>query len=221
MFVGETGIGRIIRRTLEEMVKLGTDDPAVLRRNGVIDLPLLQRYINFWYSSALDLFGSEISSNAANYFANGLKGRPDEETYQDHDASNTVAQLDTPRGIEEVPSRKTMNYVTRSAYIRDCRMGLTRWNRVIAKSGFQFELMLPSERFNRRVGLWAGLVFGVAGQATSPHAVDAALPTESDRAYIRSLMVAVNEIGKIANWIAPPERGINNQGFDYDYVRAV
>ena len=221
MFVGETGIGRIVKRTLEEMVKLGTDDPVALRRNGVIDLPLLQRYINFWYSSALDLFGSEISSNAANYFANGLKGRPDEETYEDHDASNTVAQLDTPRGIEEVPSRNTMNYVTRSAYIRDCQMGLTRWNRIIAKSGFQFELMLPSERFNRRVGLWAGLVFGVTGQASSLHAVEAALPTESDRAYVRALMVAVNEIGKIANWIAPPERGINNQGFDYDYVRAV
>jgi benzoyl-CoA 2,3-dioxygenase component B len=81
--------------------------------------------------------------------------------------------------------------------------------------------MLPSERFNRRVGLWADLVFGVTGLATSPHAVEAALPTESDRAYVRALMVAVNEIGKIANWIAPPERGINNQGFDYDYVRAV
>jgi benzoyl-CoA 2,3-dioxygenase component B len=220
MFVGETGIGRIVKRTLEEMVKLGTDDPVALRRNGVIDLPLLQRYINFWYSSALDLFGSEISSNAANYFANGLKGRPDEATYEDHDASNTLAQLDTPRGIEEVPTRNTMNYVTRSAYIRDCQMGLTRWNRTIAKAGFQVELILPSERFNRRVGLWAGLTFGVTGQATSTAATAAALPMESDRAYVRSLMVAVTEIGKIANWIAPPDRGINNHGFDYDYVRA-
>jgi benzoyl-CoA 2,3-dioxygenase component B len=220
MFVGETGIGRIVKRTLEEMVKLGTDDPVALRRNGVIDLPLLQRYINFWYSSALDLFGSEISSNAANYFANGLKGRPDEATYEDHDASNALAQLDTPRGIEEVPTRNTMNYVTRSAYIRDCQMGLTRWNRTIAKAGFQVELTLPSERFNRRVGLWAGLMFGVTGQTTSTAAITAALPMESDRAYVRSLMVAVTEIGKIANWIAPPDRGINNHGFDYDYVRA-
>src|SRR3712207_5516634 len=76
MFVGETGIGRVIKRTLEEMQRLGTDDPETLRKAGVIDLPLLQRYINFWYSSALDLFGAEISSNAATYFANGLKGRP-------------------------------------------------------------------------------------------------------------------------------------------------
>jgi benzoyl-CoA 2,3-dioxygenase component B len=220
MFVGETGIGRIVKRTLEEMVKLGTDDPVALRRNGVIDLPLLQRYINFWYSSALDLFGSEISSNAANYFANGLKGRPDEATYEDHAASTTLTQLDTPRGIKEVPTRNTMNYVTRSAYIRDCQMGLTRWNRTIAKAGFQVELTLPSERFNRRVGLWAGLTFGVTGQATSTAAITAALPMESDRAYVRSLMVAVTEIGKIANWIAPPDRGINNHGFDYDYVRA-
>jgi benzoyl-CoA 2,3-dioxygenase component B len=220
MFVGETGIGRIVKRTLEEMVKLGTDDPAALRRNGVIDLPLLQRYINFWYSSALDLFGSEISSNAANYFANGLKGRPDEASFEDHDASNTLTKLDTPRGVEDVPTRNTMNYATRSAYIRDCQMGLTRWNRTIAKAGFQIELTLPSERFNRRVGLWAGLSFGLTGAAGSAAATSAALPTEADRAYVRSLMIGVTEIGKIANWIAPPDRGINNQGFDYDYVRA-
>ncbi|MGB8839858.1 MAG: hypothetical protein WCC64_02205, partial [Aliidongia sp.] len=65
-----------------------------------------------------------------------------------------------------------------------------------------------------------GLTFGLTGEACSSAAITAALPTESDRAYVRSLMVGVTEIGKIANWIAPPDRGINNQGFDYDYVRA-
>jgi hypothetical protein len=33
-------------------------------------------------------------------------------------------------------------------------------------------------------------------------------------------MVAVTDIGKCANWIAPAERGINNMPFEYDYVRA-
>lgn len=220
MFVGETGIGRIVKRTLEEMQKLGTDDPVTLRKAGVIDLPLLQRYVNFWYSSALDLFGAEISSNAANYFANGLKGRPDEETFEDHDASDTVERLETPNGIEEVPTRNAMNFITRSAYVRDCQVGLTRWNRSIAKAGFAFELALPSQRFNRKVGLWAGLDCDIDGKPASRDAIMASLPSESDRAYVKSLMVAVTEIGKCANWIAPPDRGINNNAFDYEYVRA-
>jgi benzoyl-CoA 2,3-epoxidase subunit B len=220
MFVGETGIGRIIKRTLEEMQSLGSDDPETLRKAGVIDLPLLQRYINFWYSSALDLFGSEISSNAANYFANGLKGRPDEESYEDHIAANAVQLLDTPDGDREVPMRNAMNFITRAAYIRDCTIGLTRWNRVIAKAGFNFEVKLPSERYNRKVGLWAGLSFDVNSVSSSPDAAKAALPTELDRAYIKSLMVPVTEIGKIANWIAPPDRGIDGNGFAYEYVRA-
>ena len=220
MFVGETGIGRIVRRTLEEMQKLGTDDPETLRKTGVIDLPLLQRYINFWYSSALDLFGAEISSNAANYFANGLKGRPDEDSFADHDASETIELLDTPAGVEEVPTRNAMNFITRSAYIRDCQVGFTRWNRLIVKAGFSAELTLPSERFNRRVGVWAGLGLGTDGRPVSSEALAATLPSEADRGYVKSLMVPVAEIGKCANWIAPPDRGINNQGFDYDYVRA-
>ncbi|WP_337180560.1 benzoyl-CoA 2,3-epoxidase subunit BoxB [Sphingopyxis granuli] len=220
MFVGETGIGRIVRRTLDEMQRVGSDDPETLRKLGLIDLPLLQRYINFWYSSALDLFGAEISSNAANYFANGLKGRPDEETFDDHDASSTIEMLETPTGLEEVPTRNAMNYITRSAYIRDCQVGFTRWNRSIAKAGFDFELTLPSERFNRKVGLWSGHDVGPDGKPGSRDEIVAALPSEADRIYVKSLMVAVTEIGKCANWIAPPDRGINNNSFDFDYVRA-
>jgi benzoyl-CoA 2,3-dioxygenase component B len=220
MFVGETGIGRVIKRTLDEMQRLKTDDPDTLRNAGVIDLPLIQRYINFWYSSALDLFGAEISSNAANYFANGIKGRPDEETYSDHHASESVELLETPDGQQEVPARNVMNYVTRQAYIRDCQVGLTRWNRAIAKAGFAFELNLPSERFNRKVGLWAASGRGVHGETASPDGIVSALPSESDRAYVKSLMVPITEVGKIAGWIAPPDRGINNNPFDFEYVRA-
>lgn len=220
MFVGETGISRVIRRTLDEMVNAGTDDPATLRKAGVIDLPLLQRYINFWYSSALDLFGSEISSNAATYFANGLKGRPDEQTFEDHDVSDAFEVIDTPEGLQEVPTRNAMNYITRSAYVRDCMVGLTRWNRTIQKAGFELQLTLPSERFNRRVGIWSGTSVGVGGQATSASEIADTLPSEADRAYVKSLMVPVTEIGKCANWIAAAERGINNHPFGHEYVRA-
>jgi benzoyl-CoA 2,3-epoxidase subunit B len=220
MFVGETGITRIIRRTLDEMQKLRTDDPETLHKAGVIDLPLLQRYINFWYSSALDLFGSEISSNAASYFANGLKGRPDESTFEDHDCSDAIEMMETPDGMQDVPMRNAMNFHTRTAYIRDCNVGLTRWNRTIAKAGFDAQLRLPSERFNRNVGLWAGLHIDANGTPCSKDAIIAALPSDADRIYVKSLMVAVTEFGKCANWIAPSDRGINNMAFEYDYVRA-
>ena len=220
MFVGETGISRLIKRTLAEMRKLGTDDPDTVRKAGVIDLPLLQRYINFWFSSALDLFGAEISSNAATYFANGLKGRPDEGSFADHDCSDSVEVLQTPEGTENVATRNAMNYLTRDAYIRDCAIGVTRWNRLISKAGFDFELKLPSERFRRNVGLWAGLQFDVEGRSCSAREVEDALPSEADRVYVKSLMIGVTEPGKCANWTSPPDRGINNQPFDFEYVRA-
>ena len=74
MFVGDTGIARVIRRTLEVMRETGTDDPAAVRNAGAIDLPTLQRYINYWFSSSLDLFGAEISSNAASLFRHRHQG---------------------------------------------------------------------------------------------------------------------------------------------------
>src|SRR5919205_2539656 len=125
MFVGDTGINRVIRRTIEVMKELGTDDPEAVRRAGAIDLPTIQRYVNFWFSSALDLFGAEISSNAASYFANGIKGRPDEASFEDHAAKDGVLTIEQPDGAggvktEDIPLRNAMNEVTRSAYVRDC-----------------------------------------------------------------------------------------------------
>src|SRR5436309_10712062 len=81
MFVGDTGIRRIVQRSCELTRKAG-DRGA--RAEGGIDLPTLQKYINFWYSVSLGLFGGEISSNAAEYFACGLKGRANEEMFEDH-----------------------------------------------------------------------------------------------------------------------------------------
>src|SRR5467141_2913921 len=100
MFVGETGVGRVVKRTLEVMKQLSTDDPAAVRAQGAVDLPTLQRYMNFWFTSSLDLFGSEVSSNAASSFANGIKGRPDEAQYQDHLCNEASYELETPQGRE-------------------------------------------------------------------------------------------------------------------------
>ena len=228
MFVGETGIGRVVKRTLEVMQEIGSDDPEAVRKMGAIDLPTVQRYLNFWFSSSLDLFGADSSSNAASYFANGIKGRPDEAQYDDHLAESQTYELEIPDGkggvaVESLPMRNAMNEVTRQAYVRDCEVGITRWNRTIAKAGFSFSLQLPSTRFRRSIGSWAGTPTDPAGTPISTDAFEAGrahwLPTDADRAYVQSLMQPVTEVGKMAGWIAPPDRGINSQPVPYEYVR--
>ena len=223
MFVGETGLGRVVKRTLEVMKELGTDDPAAIRRAGAIDLPLLQRYLNFWFSSSVDLFGSEVSSNAATTFANGIKGRPDESQYEDHLCSDAIFDLETPAGPEKVALRNAMNEVARGAYVKDCELGLRRWNMAIKRAGHDLQLKLPSTRFRRSIGAWANVRTDPEGRIVSPEAFDRHtpewLPTEGDRAFVRGLMQRVVAPGKMAAWIAPPDRGINSQPVDYEYVR--
>jgi benzoyl-CoA 2,3-dioxygenase component B len=229
MFVGETGIGRVVRRTLEVMKELGTEDVQALRGQGVVDLPLLQRYLNFWFSSSLDLFGSEVSSNAASSFANGIKGRPDETTqYQDHVCTDASYELATPDGKgglqkETVGLRNAMNEVLRAAYVRDCEIGLKRWNMQIQKAGYDFRLKLPSTHFRRSIGAWAGVTTDPEGRMIAREEYERRLPewlpTPADRTYVTSLMQRVTAPGKMAGWVAPPDRGINNLGLDYEYVR--
>ena len=223
MFVGETGIGRVVKRTLEVMKELGTEDAARIRAAGAVDLALLQKYLNFWCSSSLDLFGSEISSNAASNFANGLKGRPDESQYEDHVLREKRLKLDTPQGAQDVPMLNALNEVMRESYLKDCEIGLKRWNRQIERAGTAFRLALPSTRFRRSIGSWVGLPVDPQGKLLPREEYDKRLtewiPSEADRAFVRSLMQRVVEPGKMAGWVAPPERGINNLPVEYEYVK--
>jgi benzoyl-CoA 2,3-epoxidase subunit B len=227
MFVGDTGIARVVRRTLEVMKELGSEDPVAVRAKGAVDLPTIQRYLNFWFSSSLDLFGAEISSNAASYFATGIKGRPDEANFADHVCKEGAMALDAPDGkggvtSDAVPLRNAMNEAVRSAYVRDCEIGVKRWNRLIVKAGHSLELTLPSPRFRRGIGAWAGQSVDPAGHVIGAAEWQAKLPgwipSDADRAFVKNLMQRVTEPGKMAAWIAPPERGINNLPVEYEYV---
>ncbi len=227
MFVGETGLARVIKRTLEVMAELGTEDPARVRAAGAVDLPTFQRYLNFWFSSSLDLFGSEISSNAASSFATGLKGRPDEQQYADHRCVDASLALEVPDAggikIHDVPMRNAMNEVLRTSYVRDCELGLKRWNRQLERGGIGFRVALPSSRFNRAIGVWSNVHCDPSGQIIAAdefvRRVGEWLPSVADRAFVQSLMQRVVTPGRMAAWIAPPERGINNLAIDYEYVR--
>ncbi|MBF95740.1 MAG: Benzoyl-CoA oxygenase component B [Alphaproteobacteria bacterium MarineAlpha9_Bin4] len=227
MQVGESGITRMIERTLEVMKQLKTDSVDAIRNAGAIDLPTIQKYINFWFSSSLDLFGSEISTNAATAFANGLKGRPDEFRFKDHSEKNTFYKIenfvDNKIVIQDIPMRNAMNEITRVAYVDDCNIGVKRWNRLISKNGYEdFTLSLPSTKFRRSIGIWSNLHVDPRGNLldnkTYNKQLSSWLPSEQDKSFIKSLMKQELEPGKVASWIANPRRGINNNDISFKYV---
>ncbi|HTS20922.1 MAG TPA: benzoyl-CoA 2,3-epoxidase subunit BoxB [Casimicrobiaceae bacterium] len=228
MFVGESGVARILQRTAEVMARHGLRDPADVRRHGVIDLPTLQRYLNFHYSVTLDLFGADVSSNAATFYSTGLKGRFDEGRIADDHvldgASYPVLELAEGRLAErEVPALNALNERLRDRYIKDTVGGLGRWNRVLEKAGVEERLVLPHKAFNRRIGSFAGARIALDGRIVGEDEWNANerawLPTREDRTYVASLMGRVVEPGRFASWIAPPATGINAQPVDFEYVR--
>jgi len=228
MFVGESGVSRVIQRTCEVMNQLKTDDPARIRAAGAIDLPTLQRYLNFHFSVTIDLFGADQSSNAAIFYSAGLKGRFEEGKRSDdhHLRGQTYRILEVAEGRlveKEVPMLNALNEVLRDDYIKDSIAGVERWNRVIEKAGLPFRLKTPHKAFNRRIGSLAGFRIAPDGRVVSEQEWaahrDGWLVSEGDRAFVASLMGRVAEPGQFAAWIAPPVVGINRQPVDFAYVR--
>jgi benzoyl-CoA 2,3-dioxygenase component B len=222
MFVGETGVDRVVSRTAE-LMRAGKD----VRAEGAIDLPTLQRHINLWFSLSEDLFGGEISSNAADFFATGLKGRYKETQHEDHrvlEGQYRMTVLENGKLLDkDIPLRTAMNEVLRDNYVEDCQRAVDKWNRTLEKAGQSERLRLPNRRFHRQQGIYAGHYFDVDGrlidESTFARMKAEWLPTASDAAYVEALMKPVHEPGKIASWVAPPARGINGQSFDFEYVR--
>lgn len=228
MFVGESGIARILQRTAEVMAQHAFEEPADARRYGVIDLPTLQRYLNHHYSVTLDLFGADVSSNAATFFSTGLKGRFDESKIADNHvlegSSYPVLDVADGRLVErDVPALSALNERLRDRYIKDTVAGVGRWNRVLQKHGVEARITLPHKAFNRRIGSYAGSRIAPDGRLIDEAEWQAHerewLPTEDDRAYVASLMTRVVEPGRFASWIASPAAGINKQPIDFEYVR--
>jgi benzoyl-CoA 2,3-dioxygenase component B len=223
MFVGAAGVGRVVQRTVELMQQHDTDD---IGPHGGIDVSTLQRYLNLHYSVSLDLFGAETSTNAANYYAAGLKGRFQEASRNDDhrllDATRAVpCVVDGRVGERAAPALAALNETLRDDYVADCRKGLDRWNRALAAVGR--ELVLPHAGFHRAVGEFAPHRVSPDGRLLTEEDWSAGvpdwLPTEEDRAHVESLMVGVHEPGRMAGWIAAPTTGIHQKPVEYDYVR--
>ncbi|WP_416896135.1 MAG: benzoyl-CoA 2,3-epoxidase subunit BoxB [Minwuia sp.] len=231
MFVGETGVGRVVQRTCDAMNEAGITDPYAvdrIRELGVIDLPTIQRKLNLHYTLSLDLFGQEVSTNAANAFNAGLKGRFMETRIEDDhrlkDATYPVRQIvDGAIKVVDMPALSAINMRLRDDYSKDAAIGVTRWNKTISKAGIDFELTLPHEGFHRQIGYFSGVPVDPQGNIVSKDEWNAKrdewLPTKADGDFIQSLMVQVTEPGQYAGWIAPPRRGINNKPGEFEYVQ--
>jgi benzoyl-CoA 2,3-dioxygenase component B len=231
MFVGETGVGRVIERTCEAMKQAGVSDPndiRAVRKLGVIDLPTLQKKLNLHYSLTLDLFGNEISTNAANAFHAGIKGRFREDKLEDDHQLETstypVSRLTNGHvSSEQVPALSALNMRLRDDFSADCAAGVGRWNRVPEKFGVAYQLKLPHVAFHRQIGEFSKVKTDTEGKILSDAEWEKRksefLPSDADREFIESLMQPEFEPGKFAGWIAPPKTGIDNKSGDFEYVK--
>ncbi len=225
MFVGDSGVGRIVERSIELTKEHDTLD---IRGKGGIDLATIQKWINFHFSICLDLFGQEKSTNAANFFNMGLKGRFQEAKIDDdHRLDNDVYQVpeiqDNKVVLMEVAALTSINERLRNEFRDDCQRGVDRWNRMIAKADIDFELKLPHTAFHRNIGTFTDIYADTQGNILSQEEWNANrdkwIPTAEDRAFVESLMIPVTKIGKMAGWIAPPARGIQGKDPDFEYVK--
>lgn len=225
MATGEGGVGRVVRRT-GELMREGTDP----RKVGAIPFDVIQKYVNLWSTASYDLFGGEDSTNAATYFAGGLKGRFNENDpgkYSDHKALEDQYELkvfeDGQWAERRIPMRRAMNAVLLDSYRDECERIVGRWNAILEEVGVTERLTLPSLRFNRHVGLYSTGHYDPAGNpiddAQWAEQSTRWLPSTADLEYVQSCMVPVYEPGKVANWIAPHAKGVGGKDVDFQYVQ--
>jgi benzoyl-CoA 2,3-dioxygenase component B len=203
-------------------------DIAKVRALGVIDLPTIQKKLNLHYTLSLDLFGSEVSTNAANAFNAGIKGRYHETQIQDdhrleNDTYPVLKLVDGQIKRVDEPALTALNMRLRDDYSQDCVKGLLRWNKIITMAGYDYQLKLPHVAFHRQIGEFKdvhatpdGLLVDTATWAKRRNEW---LPSTDDGDFIASLMVPVSEAGQYAPWIAPPKVGIDNRPGDFEYVK--
>src|SRR5262249_23179655 len=157
------------------------------------------------YSVTLDLYGSEISSNAANYYTTGLKGRFEEgRLTDDHRLASDEYPVQEVQGnrvvTRGVPALTAINARLRDHYIKECQAGLDRRNRMPEQLGIPFRCRLPHLGFHRKIGNFAGHHVDPAGEVITESDWNARrnewLPSAEDHEFIESLMGRVVEPGK-------------------------
>ena len=184
--------------------------------------------MNLHYTLSLDLFGSEVSTNAANAFNAGIKGRYRETQIQDdhrlqNDIYPVLKLVDGQIKLVDEPALTALNMRLRDDYSQDCVKGILRWNKVISTMGYDYKLSLPHVAFHRAIGEFKDVHVTPEGElideATWNKRKDEWLPSTDDGAFVSSLMEPVTDIGGFTPWIAPPKVGIDNKPGDFEYVK--
>lgn len=154
---------------------------------GVIPVDIMQKYLNKWLPTAMDLFGKDNSSTAIWTYVWGLKSRYNEARQPP---------------IEQV-ERGQLNEISRMAYYREVQGLIDQVNRVAPEGTPPLEL--PSPRFNRRIGEFADQPHSVSGELLTQEACERhlseVLPGPDDLARLDAIFKSDR------SWIAPmPER---------------
>ena len=130
----------------EESFHLGTGANGLRRivKQGVIPCELLQKYLNKWISTGLDLFGTDDSTSAQWAYVYGVKGRYDERE----------SDVEADRGH--------LNEASRDLYFQELREEMRRISS--ARKEGEPELFIPSDKFNRGIGNYAGKNYTIRGR---------------------------------------------------------
>ena len=157
----------------EESFHLGTGANGIRRivAQGLIPCTLIQKYVNKWVSTGLDLFGVDESTSAQWAYVYGIKGRYDE------------------RENEGDADREHLNEESRGHYFEELKMEMERIN-ARRKDGEQ-ALFIPSDKFNRSVGMYQGKMFDLHGESIEGTEDDwnqyltSVLPNDDDEAQLQ------------------------------------
>ena len=100
--------------------------------------------MNKWISTGLDLFGTDDSTSAQWAYVYGVKGRYDE------------------RESDIEADRDHLNEASRDLYFQELREEMRRIS--AARKEGEPELFIPSDRFNRGIGNYAGKNYTIKGE---------------------------------------------------------
>ena len=170
MFVGETGIARIIERTCQLMKEAGySGGRAQARRHRPADdpevhQPLVQPQPRSARQRDLDQRRVVLRQRPEGARAGREVGRPPRHrgVLRARRAGRTAASSAKP-----IPMRTAMNEVLRDWYVGDCEAGVQRWNKIFERHGMSDRLRLPDRKFNRGIGMFSSLHFDPAGAPLS------------------------------------------------------
>ena len=157
----------------EESFHLGTGANGIRRivNQGVIPCALIQKYVNKWVSTGLDLFGVDESTSAQWAYVYGIKGRYDE------------------RENDGEADREHLNEESRGHYFAELNLEMDRIN-ARRKEG-ETALFIPSDKFNRSVGMYQGKMFDLHGEPFEGTEDDweqylhSVLPNDDDEAELK------------------------------------